>query len=91
MSLRVSFCSPVRVGGAFTLSLVDESVESAGEVLAVICVLLQLQVVGQSGKDITNILIKGVRVAGVSLTFTNCEAQSVALLWAPDIHSNAIL
>ena len=41
--------------------------------------------------DVTNILIKAVGVAGVSLTSTNHERQSSALLWASDIHSNVIL
>ena len=50
-----------------------------------------MQVAGQSGVDVTNILIKAVGIAGVSLTSTNCERQSAALLWAPDIHSKLIL
>ena len=37
------------------------------------------------------ILIKAVGVAGVSLTSTNPQRQSAALLQAPDIHSNVML
>ena len=47
--------------------------------------------VGPSGVDVTNMLIKGVGVAGVSLTCTNHESQSAALLQAPNIHSNVKL
>ena len=41
--------------------------------------------------DVTNILIEAVEVTGVSLTPTNHDRQSAALLWAPDIHSNMML
>ena len=81
----------MRVVGAFTLSLVDVAVVSAGVVLAVLYVLLWVQVGGPCGVVVTNMLIKAVGVAGVSLTFTNHERQSAALLQAPDIHSNLIL
>ena len=91
MSLRVSFQSAVRVGGMFTLSLVDVGVISAGVVSAVLHALLQVQVAGPSGVDVTNILIKAVGVAWVSLTSTICERQSADLLQASDIHSNLIL
>ena len=91
MSLSVSFLYAMRVGGAFTLSLVDVGVVSVGVVLAVLFVLLWVWVAGPSGVDVTNILIKVVGVAGVSLTSTNHERQSAALLWAPDIHSNGML
>ena len=40
ISLRVSFQSAVRVGGAYTLSLVDVGIVSAGVVLAALHVLL---------------------------------------------------
>ena len=43
-------------------------------------VLLPVQVAGPSGVDVTNILIEAEGVAGVSLTSTNCERQSAALL-----------
>ena len=87
MSLRVSFLSSVRGRGAFTLSLVDVAVVSVGGVvLAVLCILLQLQSPGPSQVDVTNI-IEAVGVAGVSLISTNHERQSAALMQAPDIHS----
>ena len=93
MSLRVSFLSSVRGGGtcAFTMSLVDTVVGCAGMVLAVLCILMWVWVAGPSGVDVTNILIKAVGIAGVSLTSTNHERQSAALLWAPAIHSKLIL
>ena len=91
MSLRVFSISSVGDGGVFTISLVDAVVGSAGVVLAVLCILLRLQVVGPSRVDVTNILIKTVGIAGVSLTSINCERQSVALLHASDIHSKLIL
>ena len=81
MSLRVSFQSAVRFGGAFTLSLVDVGVVSVDVVLAVLHLLLWLQVAGPCGVDVTNILIKAIGVAVMSLTSTNCERQSAALFW----------
>ena len=75
----------------FTLSLVDVGIVSVGVVLAVLCVLLQVWVAGPLGVDVTNILIKAVGVTGVSLTSTNHERQSAALLQAADIHLNFIL
>ena len=91
MSLRVSFQTSVRVGGVFTLSLGDAGIVSAGVVLAVLCDLLLVQVAGPHGVDVTNILIKAIRVAGVLLTYTNWERQSAALLWVPEIHWNVTL
>ena len=73
------------------MSLVDVGIISVGVVLAVLYVLLQMWVAGPSGVDVTNMLIKAVGVTGVSLAFTSHEQQSVALLWAPDIHSNVLL
>ena len=64
ISLRVSFQSSVRGGGAFTLSLVDVVIGSAGVVSAVLHVLLQVQMAGPSGVDVTNILLEAVRVVG---------------------------
>ena len=78
-------------GDALTLSLVDVVIGSAGVVSAVLCVLLLVGVTGPAGLDVTNILIEAVGVAGVSLTCTNCDRLSAALLWACDIHSNVIL
>ena len=56
MSLGLSCQSSVRVGGVFTLSLVDVVIASAGVVLAVLCVLLLVWVwvAGPSGVDVTN-------------------------------------
>ena len=90
-SLRVSFHSVVRVGGVFTLSLVDVGIVSTGVVSAVLHVLLWVQVAIPSGVDVTNMLVKAVGVTVESLTFTNHERQSAALLWAPNIHLNDIL
>ena len=81
----------MRVGGAVTLSLVDVGVVSVDVALAVLCVLLWVPVGGPSRVDVTNLLIKAVGVAGVSLAYTNHERQSAALLWAHDIHFNLIL
>ena len=41
--------------------------------------------------DVTNILIKGADVTGMSLTSINHDRQSAALLQTPDIHSKLIL
>ena len=80
MNLRVSFQSSVRGGGAFTLSVVDVVIGYVRSVvLAVLHVLLWVWVAGPSGVDVTNMLIKAVGVAGVSLTSTNHERQSTAL------------
>ena len=46
---------------------------------------------GLYGVDVTNMLLEGMEVIGVSLTSTNLEKQSAALLWAPDIHSKVML
>ena len=81
----------MRVGGAFTLSLVDVDIVSVDVVLAVLCVLQWVQVAGPSGVDVTKILIEAVGIAGMSVTSINHERQSVALLWVSDIHLNLIL
>ena len=60
MSLKVSFPSYVRDGGAFTLSLADVVIGSAGVVSAVLNVLLQVQVAGPPGVDVINISNKAV-------------------------------
>ena len=92
ISLRVSFWSSVRGEGAFTLSLVDVFVCSVGGVaLAMLHVLLQVQVAGPSGVDVTNMWIKAVGVAVVFLTSTSHDRQSAVLLQTPDIHSNVML
>ena len=89
ISLRVFFQSAMRGRGPFTLSVVDASV---GNVVSVgLHVLLQVQVAGQSGVDVTNMLEEALGVVGVSLTSTNNERQSGALLLTPDIHSIVML
>ena len=70
----------MRGGGAFTLSVVDASV---GDVVSVgLHVLLWVQVAGPSGVVVINLLIEALGVVGVSLTSTNHDRQSAALLWA---------
>ena len=81
----------MRGSGAFTLSLVDVVIGYAGVILAVLFVLLWVWVAGPSGVDVTNILIKAVGVAWISLKSANHERQPAALMQAPDIHSNVIL
>ena len=78
ISQSVSLQSSVRDGGAFTLSVVDTSVVCV--VLRGLCVLLCVWVAGLSGVNAISILIEAVGVAGVSLTSTNHERQSAALL-----------
>ena len=71
----------MRGGGAFTLSLGDVVVGSLGAVVsAVLCILLWNWVAGPSRVDVTNLLIEAVGVAGMSLTSTNYDRQSAALL-----------
>ena len=67
--------------------MVDVVVTSVGGVVSVgLCVLLQVQVAGPSGVDVTNMLMEAVEITRVSLTSTNCERHLAALLQAPDIH-----
>ena len=74
------------------MSVVNVIVGSVGGVVSVeLHVLLWVQVAGPSGVDVTNMLIEGEGFVGVSLTLTNHERQSTALMWAPDIHSNVML
>ena len=54
-------------------------------------VLLHVQVEESSRVDITAMLMKALKVIGMSLTPTNNERQSAALLQAPDIHSKVML
>ena len=78
----------MRGGGALTLSVFGMVLTSVGGVVSVgVSVLLQVQVVGLSGFDVTNILIEAVVVTGESLTSANHERQSAAFLQAPNIHS----
>ena len=81
----------MRVGGAYTLSLVDVGVVFAGVVLAVLHVFLWVQVAGPSRVDVTNMLMEAVDATGVSLTPTNHRRQSAALLQVPDIHPKVML
>ena len=53
----MSFQSCVRVGGVFSLSLVDVVIGYAGVVSAVLHVLLLVRVEGPSEVTVTNILI----------------------------------
>ena len=77
----------MRGGGPFTLSVVDAVVGSVGCVVSVwLRVLPQVWVAGPSWVDVTKMLIEAVGAVGLSLTSTNSERQSAALLWAPDIH-----
>ena len=82
----------MRGGGAFTLTVFHMVLTSVGGVVSVgVHVLLWVQVAGPSAVDVTNILMEAVEVTGVSLTSTNCDRQSAALLWAPDILSKVML
>ena len=77
----MSYQSSVRGGGAFTLSLVDVVVVSVGGMLlAMLHILLWVGVAEPAGVDVINMLIEAVGIAGVSLTSTNLERQSAALL-----------
>ena len=61
ISLRVSFQSSMRGGGAFTLSVIDVVIRSVSGVVSVgLHVLLQVWVAGPSGVDVTNMLNRGV-------------------------------
>ena len=91
-SLRAFFWSSVKGGGIFTLSVVDVVVGSVSSVVLVgLHVLLWVWVAGPSGVDVTNMFIEVMGVVGVSLTSTNHERQSAALVWVHDIHSNVML
>ena len=79
----------MRGGVTLTLSVFDVNLTSVGGVVS-IGVSVLLQVAGPSRVDVTTILMEALEVTGVSLTPTNCERQSAALLWAPDIHSKVI-
>ena len=80
----------MRGGDTFTLSVFDVVLTFVGGVVSVgVCVLLW--VAGLSGVGVTNMLMEAVEVTGVSITSTNQERQSAALLQAPDIHSKVML
>ena len=92
ISQRVSLQSSMRDEGAFTLSVFDVDLTYVGGVISVdVSVLLQVQVVGPSRVDVSTMLLEAFEVTGVSLTSTNHERQSAALLWAPDIYSKVML
>ena len=81
-------------GGAFTVEVyvVDADLTSAGGVVSVgVSILVWLWVAGPSGVDVTILLMGALAVPGVSLTSTNHERQSAALLWIPDILSKVLL
>ena len=54
-------------------------------------VLLQVWVSGPSKMNVTTMLMEALEVTGVSLTSTNHERQSAALLQALDIYSKVML
>ena len=86
ISQRVSLQFSMRGGDTLTLSVVDEVVTSVGGVVLVgLDVLLWVQVTGPSGVYVINMLIETVGIARVSLTSSNHERQSAALLQVPDI------
>ena len=83
ISQRVSLWSSVRDGGALAVSVFDVDVvlTSAGGVVSVgVSVLLQVWVAGPSGVDVTTMLMEALEVTGVSVTSTNHDKQSAALL-----------
>ena len=83
-----------RFGGALTIPVFDVTMDltSAGGVVSVgVSVLLQVWVAGLSGVDVTTMWMGVLEVNGVSLTSTNHDKQSAALLQAPDIHSKVML
>ena len=90
------FCISERVflqEDALAVSVFDVGVDltSEGGVVSVdVNILLWVWVAEPSGVDVTNMLIRALEVTGVSLTSTNYERQSAALLWAPDIHSKVM-
>ena len=80
----MSLQSPVRGGGAFTLSAFALVLASVGGVVSVGChVLLQVCVAGPSEVDVVN---KSCGGNWSVLESTNCERQSDTLSQAPDIH-----
>ena len=82
ISQQLFLWSSMKGGGALTLSVYDVDLT--------ISVLLQVWVAGPSRVDVTTMLMEALEVTGVSLTSTNCERQSAALLQAPDIHSKVM-
>ena len=82
----------MRGGGALTLSVFHVDITSVGGVVSLgVSVLLWMLVAGPSRVNVTTMLMEALEVTGVSLTSTNYERQSAALLWAPDIHSKVML
>ena len=63
----------------------------SGVVSVGVHVSLWVWVAGPSRVDVTTMLMESLEVTGVSLTSTNCDRQSAALLQAPDIHSKVML
>ena len=71
-----------------TLSVFDVDLTSVGGVVPVgVSALLQVLVAGPCRLDVTTMLMEALECTRVSLSSTNCDRQSAALLWAPDIHS----
>ena len=82
----------MRDGGALTLSVFDVDLTFVAGVVSVgVSVLQQVWVAGPSRVDVTTMLVEALQVVTVSLTSTNCERHSAALLQAPDIHSKLML
>ena len=74
------------------MSVFDVVLTSVDGVITVgVCVLLWVWVAGPSEVDVTNMLMETLEVTGVSLTCTNHQRQSAALLQAPDIHTKVML
>ena len=92
ISQRVSLQSSVRGRGALSLSVCDLDLILIGGVLSVgVCVLLWVQVAGQSRVDVTTMLMETGEVTGMSLTSNDHERQPATLLQAPDIHLKVTL
>ena len=62
-----------------------------GMVSVGVSVLLWVWMVGPSRVDVNTMLMEALEGTGVSLTSTNHDRQSAALLQDPDIHSEVML
>ena len=78
-------CISQRIGGgdAFFQSVFDVVLTFVGGMVSAgVYVLLWVWVAGQSGVDVTKMLMEAVEATELSLTSTNHEMQSAPLLWA---------